>query len=182
MNAKKWLMVFINVLGGMAVLGSYVHGILTHPGAADILWGGVPQSIQPFYTAGMFLAAAGYFAFTIFILNRLDPHHTQVARRFGFSLFNALYAAILIPSALWMPLTFLAIERSSSALVWLVRIVLGVVGGASLGLLFSLIKVEPHRPRWAHWIAVAGSVFFCIQTVILDAILWGALFQPGITS
>jgi len=173
---KKWLMIFINLIGGIAVLGSYAHGVLTHPGAGDILWGGVPYGIRPFYTVGMFLAAAGYFAFTNFLL-RLDPNDTQVTRRFGFGLFNALYAAILIPSALWMPLTFLAVEQSSLALLWIVRVVLAAVGVASLGLFFALMNVKPHRPLWAHRLAVVGSVGFCIQTVLLDAIVWGACFS-----
>lgn len=177
MHVKKWLMVFINLFGGIAVLGSYVHGLLTHPGAAEVLWGGVPQAIRPFYTTGMFLAAAGYFAFTYFILFRLNPEKTQVYGRFGYGAFNALYAAILIPSALWMPLTFLAIENSSQALFWVVRIVLAVVGLASLGLLFALLTVKPYLPLWALRLAIVGCAFFCIQTALLDAIIWGSLFQ-----
>jgi hypothetical protein len=174
---KKWLMIFINLIGGIAVLGSYAHGVLTHPGASDILWGQVPQGIRPFYTAGMLLAATGYFAFTYFVLFRLDPNDTQVAGRLGFGLFNALYAAILIPSALWMPLTFLAVERSSLALLWIVRVVLAVVAVASLGLFFALMNVKPRYPLWAHRMAVIGSASFCIQTVLLDAILWRSFFS-----
>jgi len=177
MSPKKWLMVFINFFGGIAVLGSYAIGLLTHPGSGEVVWGGVPQSIQPFYTAGMFLAAIGYFAFTYFILLRLNPMEASIDNRFGFGLFNALYAGILIPSALWMPLTFLAVEHSSPGLLWIVRIDLAAVGICSLGLLFTLLNVKPRRPQWAYWISVGGCVFFCIQTVILDAILWGSLFR-----
>jgi hypothetical protein len=177
MNAKKWLLLFINLLGGGAVLGSYVWGFFTHPNAGQALWGGVPDRIQPFYTAGMFLAATGYFAFTYFILFRLNPSKTQVFGRFGFGVFNILYAAILIPSALWMPLTFWALEKSSLCLLWTVRMVLAAVGLASLSLLLALLKVEPRLPRWAHRLAVAGSASFCLQTIILDAIIWVAFFR-----
>ena len=159
------------------MLGSYVQGILTHPGAGQILWGEVPQSIRTFSTAGMFLAAVGYFSFTYFILLRLNPNDTRVTTRFGFGVFNAIYAVILITSALWMPLTFLAVEQSSQVLLWTVRIVLVVVGAASLGLLFALLKVKPRQPLWAYRLAVIGSVFFCIQTVLMDAILWGSFFR-----
>ncbi len=82
MSAKKWLMLFINLLGGGGVIGSYIWGFLTHPNAGQALWGGVPDSIRPFYTAGMFLAATGYFAFTYFILFRLNPDETRVFSRF----------------------------------------------------------------------------------------------------
>jgi hypothetical protein len=64
----------------------------------------------------MLLAAAGYFAFTYFVLFRLDPTITRVLGRFPFDLFNVLYAVILIPSALWMPLTLFALEGSSLGL------------------------------------------------------------------
>jgi len=177
MHPMKWLMLFINIFGGIAVLGSYLQGILTHPRAAETLWGGVPQSIRPFYTAGMFLAAAGYFAFTYFILFRLDSKQARIYHGFGFGVFNTLYTAILFPSALWMPLTFLAVEQSSLGLQWIVRFVLAIVGLASLVLLFSLLKVEPRKPLWAHRLAIVGSVAFCIQTVLLDAIVWVAYFQ-----
>jgi hypothetical protein len=177
MHAKKWLLILINLVGGSLVLGSYALGILTHPDAGQTLWGGVPQSIRPFYTVFMFLAASGYFAFTCFILFRLNPQEARVAGRFGFGLFNALYAAILIPSALWMPLTFLAVEQSSLVLLWAVRLVLVVVGAASVGLFAALWKVEPRHPMWAHRLALLGMAGFCIQTALLDAILWGVFFQ-----
>ena len=177
MNAKKWLMIFINLLGGGGAIGSYIWGFLTHPNAGQALWGGVPDSIRPFYTAGMFLAATGYFAFTYFILFRLNSSETRVFSRFGFGAFNVLYAAILISSALWMPLTSFALEGSSLGLLWAVRIVLAAVGVASLGLLFALLKVEPRLPRWAHRLAVVGSMGFCLQTAILDAIVWVAFFK-----
>jgi len=177
MNAKKWLMLLINLLGGGWVIGSYVWGFLTHPNTGQALWGGVPDSIRPFYTAGMFLAATGYFAFTYFILFRLNPNKTLVLNRFPFGLFNVLYALILVPSALWLPLTFWALEGSNLGFLWAVRIVLAVVGLASVGLLFALLKVEPRLPRWAHRLAVAGCVGFCLQTAILDAIVWVAFFK-----
>jgi hypothetical protein len=177
MHPKKWLLLLINMIGGAAVLGSYVLGILNHPNAGQVLWGDVPESIRPYYTTNMFLAAIGYFAFIFFILFRLDPVKTRVAGRFGFGLFSVLFAGILIPSALWMPLTFLAVEQSSLVLVWAVRIVLGLVGIASLALFYAILKVEPRQPLWAQRLALVGSIAFCLQTVFLDAIVWVVFFR-----
>lgn len=176
MHPKKWLLLAINLLGGAAVLGSYAYGMRTHPNATNVLWGGVPASIRPFYTASMFLAAAGYFAFIYFILFRLDPDKTRIWHRSGFGAFNILFAAILIPSALWMPLTFAAAEATSVVLLWVVRLVLAVVGLASLSLLVALLNVEPRHPPWAYWLAVLGCVAFCLQTAVLDMIVWSAYF------
>lgn len=177
MHPKKLLALIINVLGGAAVLGSYALGISTHPNASQILWGEVPESVRPYYTMNMLLAAMGYFALVYFILFRLNPVKTRIAGRFGFGLFPAIFACILIPSALWMPLTFLAIERSSLALVWAIRIVLWLVGLASLALFYALLKVEPRQALWAQRIALVGCIFFCVQTTFLDAIVWIVLFR-----
>jgi len=175
-HPKKWLLLTINLLGGAAVLGSYAHGIRTHPSATDVLWGGVPGSIRTFYTVGMFLAAAGYFAFIYFFLFRLRPASARLGNRFGFGAFNILFAGILIPSALWMPLTFATAEASSQVLLWGVRLVLAAVGLASLGLLAALLNTRPRQPLWAYWLAVIGCAAFCLQTAVLDMIVWSAYF------
>jgi hypothetical protein len=177
MHVRKWVFLIINIIGGIAVLGSYILGFTGKANAGVILWGGVPQEIRPFYTAGMLLATAGYFAFSYFIFFRLDADHTCIADRFGFSAFNILYSAILFPSALWLPFTFLAAESSSPLWLWLVRLVLWIVGAGSLVLLIALWKVRPRQPRWAHSLAILGSLAFCLQTALLDAIVWVIYFQ-----
>ncbi len=176
MSAQKRLTVLINLIGGSAVLGSYATGIATHPGASQVLWGGVPESLRPVYTASMFLAASGYFAFTYFILVRLDPVATQVAGRFGFWVFSALYGTILLPSALWMPLTFWAVGHPGPISLWSVRAILAVVGLASLGLFAALLKISPRQPALAHRLALIGCAASCLQTVLLDAVHWSAFF------
>ncbi len=157
------------------MIGSYIWG-LGRPGAVDALWGGVPESIRPYYTAGMFLAAAGYFAFSFFILLRMDPEKVKILGCCGAGIFHYLYLGILVPSALWMPATFWAIENPGMPSVWIVRGVLILVALFSLGLLAALLGTKPREPRWAHALAVTGAACFCIQTVILDAIVWGAAF------
>ena len=173
---QKRLMVWINLLGGAAILASYVYGLRTHPGSSTGLWGNVPQAILPLYGVSMLLAAAGYFAYTYFLLLRLNLDEARVARRFRFGLFNALYALILVPSAMWMPLTLRMLEQPTAGL-WLgIRLVLAAVALGSLGLLGALLSLRPREPRWAYWLAVGGSVTFSIQTALLDAVVWTAFF------
>jgi hypothetical protein len=176
MKKYQWLLVAVNILGGSAVIGSYIWG-LGRPGAVDTLWGGVPDSIRPYYTAGMFLAAAGYFAFTYFILLRIDPNNAKVFGCRDARIFHYLYLGILIPSVLWMPATFWAVENPNILAVWVVRGILILVALFSLGLLAALLGTKPRDPAWAHALAVIGAACFCIQTVILDAIVWGMAFR-----
>jgi hypothetical protein len=176
MSTQKRTMLLINVLGGIAVLFSYAYGLWTHPGSSDALWGGVPKSIQPLYSVGMIAAAAGYFAIAYFLLIRLDPEEARITKRYRFGIFNLFYAMILFPSALWMPLTFAMIETPSAGLWIATRITLLIVGLGSVGLLWGLLRLEPRTPRWAYWLAVAGSVAFSNQTAVLDALVWANYF------
>ena len=176
MHAAKRRMLWINALGGGAVLASYAHGIASNPLTRGDVWGGVPDSLRPLYTVSMLAAAAGYFAFSYFVLFRLDPARTHIGNRFGFGAFNALYGLILVPSALWMPLTFAMLANPSGELWWAIRATLGLVGIGSLGLVAALLAVQSPGATGARWVAVLGSAAFCFQTAILDALVWPAFF------
>lgn len=177
MNSQQWILVAINVVGGILVLGSYVQGLMAHPENRNALWGSVPNSVQPLYTVSMILAALGYFAFTYFVLFRIDAAEVRVADRFGFWVFYVIYLLILLPSALWMPLTYAAIDRHSMGLYWAIRVVLAVVGLGSLALLAALLSLRTGGSSYAYWLAVAGSAAFCLQTAVLDALVWPTFFK-----
>jgi hypothetical protein len=176
MNAQQWTLIAINVVGGILVLGSYVQGLMAHPDNRNALWGSVPGSVQPLYTVGMISAALGYFAFTYFIMFRIDAE-VRMADRFGFWIFYLIYILILLPSALWMPLTYAAIGNHSTGLYWAIRIVLAVVGLGSLALLAALLSLRTGGSSYAYWLAVTGSAAFCLQTAVLDALVWPAFFR-----
>ena len=175
MLSRRRTMAGINLLGGLAVLGSYAYCLSAYSAQAGAFWGGVPDGLRPLYTVNMGLAAAGYFAFTYFLMYRLKPT-TSSGGRFGLGTFNALYATILIPSALWMPLTFAMLEAPSDGLWWVIRLTLAAVGIGSIGLLVGLVMVRPSTPSLAHKLAIIGSLAFCCQTAILDALVWPAYF------
>jgi hypothetical protein len=171
MNAKVGLAA-LNVVGGLAVLGSYAWG-LARPEVAAGLWGGVPASLRGLYTVNMLLAAAGYFPFTSLLLFGTTP--ARFEEETGFSYGPATlgaYALVLGPSALWLPLTAAMIE-APSALLWLaIRLDLALVGLGALTLLFLVARIARARGgAWA-WAAVIGCAPFVLQTALLDAVLW----------
>jgi hypothetical protein len=165
-------MLGINVLGGMAVISSYALGFLTNPTDSGSLWGGIPDSMKPFYVTSMFMAAVGYVLYTNFLLLFANPKAIRVARRFGFSIFNMIYVLILFLSALWMPLTFKMIVTPNPLLWIAIRLILWCIGLFSLILVIALLCLRPRKPAIAYWLAVVGSIIFFVQTGILDAIIW----------
>jgi hypothetical protein len=178
MHTQQLTLGLINVVGGILVLGSYAYGLITHPANRDAIWGGVPETIKPLYTTNMLIAAAGYLAFTYFVLFRLHPDNAQLANISGYKVFYIVYAFILLFSALWMPLTYAALGHPGSSLYyWAVRLVLAIVGLASLALLGVLLSLHSSESSPTYWLAIAGSVFFCIQTAALDGVVWSAYFR-----
>jgi hypothetical protein len=169
-------LIWLNVLGGIAVLGSYAHGFVAHAANVGEVWGGVPDALRPLYTVSMFAAAAGYFAFTFFILFRLDPRETRISERVGYAGFVWLYALILLPSALWMPLTFAMLEAPDAWLWAAIRLVLAAVGVGSLGLVLAIRSARPAHAGAARGLALAGALAFTFQTAVLDALVWPAFF------
>jgi len=178
MHPQRRVTAILNVLGGVAVLGSYAHGFVTHPDDANGLWGGVPIEIRPFYTMSMLAAVVGYFLFSYFIFFRIDPNHTKVAGRLGYGSFNAIYAGILAPSALWMPLTFAMLAHPSQSLWFGIRVVLTLTGLSSLALVAALLTVEPRDGTFARRLALLGAIAFAFQTALLDALVWPTFFSP----
>ena len=61
MNIQQVGLLVLMVIGGIAVLGSYVFGVKNQAGGTSLLWGGIPQAIRPVYTVSMLVAATGYF-------------------------------------------------------------------------------------------------------------------------
>lgn len=175
MHSQKKTWLAINVVGGAAVLGSYVHGLATHPETRDGLWGGIPAELQAVYGVTMWLAATGYFFFSYYFLARTDADEVRFGR-YGFGLVNALYAVIMIGSAAWMPLTFAYLESPSSAMWLAVRVDLLLVGAGSIGLMVALFTMRPRAEGTAGVLALLGLLLFALQTAFLDPLVWPQFF------
>lgn len=177
METQSIVLLAINVAGGALVIGSYLNGFITHPKKSSALWGGVPQSIRPVYGISMILAALGYFAFIYYIIFRLDSDDVRIAGSFGYSIFYAIFLCILLPSALWMPLTYSMIKKPDSVKWMAVRIVLIAVGFSSCVLIWALFNLQKSETGLSYWFAIAGSLYFAFHTAVLDMIVWPVLFK-----
>jgi uncharacterized membrane protein YuzA (DUF378 family) len=124
----------------------------------------------------MFLATLGYLAFTTFLLFFLYLESTQKFIQADFWVFLLLYIFILIPLVCWMSLTYAYIAHLNGSLWLFDRLVLFIIGLASLGMLLALLKTQPRKPAWAFWLALIGAIFLVNQTALLDVFVWGNHF------
>src|SRR4030042_3249236 len=106
MGTQQIILLLINIIGGAAVILSYIYGLKGQSGGANVLWGNVSEGIRPLYTVSMIISALGYFAFIYYVLFRIDPATSNIA----YGLFFAIFLVILVASACWMPLTNLYVS------------------------------------------------------------------------
>lgn len=177
MDGQSIALLLINLLGGAAVIGSYVVGLRGASGGSSALWGGVSERLRPVYTVSMVLSAVGYLAVLFLLFFKLDPGEVTIGGRSGFTLLYPIFLLILLPSAAWMPLTKRYVGRPGTGTWIAVRVVLLVVGLASIALAWALLTVDPDDHDAAYWAAVVGSCYFAFHTFVLDALLWAALFR-----
>lgn len=167
MNSRTGFLV-LNVIGGIAVLGSYAWGILGYPELTDAFWGGVPESIRGVYTLNMFFAAAGYLGAFAFFLFQLGKHE------FG-RLFWA-YLLVLLFSALWLPLTVALLLHPSEWLWRIIRVDLLAVALGGILIIKHVIKT-PDASKIARGLVTFGLLFFSLQTLVLDGFVWPYYFE-----
>ena len=174
---KNKSLIFLILLGSMLVLGSYGVLFQVNPDSMSAKWGGVPEELLPFYQANMLWGTAGYFFYTVFFLFIMQEGATGFSPSLENRLLLVFYALILFPSALWTPLTLRMVSQPTSLTWGIIRLVLALVGAGSLGLLFLLLCAWPKKFSLIYLMAVVGSVGFCLQTVLLDAVIRPSLFM-----
>ncbi len=177
MAKSQIILLVTNVIGGLAVLGSYVYGLSSHPGQGKALWGAIPSSMQNIYTVSMFIAAISYFAFLYQTAFRMVPQNTLFPFGLPFETLIFVYVIILLPSSLWMSLTFNYISAPSEFSWLLTRLVLAAVGLGSLTLFGLLASLHALAPNQAFWPGTVGAFFFSFHTLILDAVVWPIYFR-----
>jgi hypothetical protein len=173
MGTPQIILLIINIIGGAAVILSYIYGLKGQAGGANVLWGNVSEGIRPLYFVSMIISALGYFAFIYYILFRIDPDISNV----NYYLFYIIFLVILGASAFWMPLTNMFVSNGGTGLWIAIRSVLALVGLGAISLVWALVALHPATRGTAYWLAVAGASYFAFHTAILDGIVWAALFK-----
>ena len=172
----KILLVILNIIFGSLVLLSYYNGINKHPELSLKLWGGVPKILHTFIISFMFVGAIGYFFFTAHLLLNIDSNYMFFGK-FNYWYLHIIYLLILIPSALWMDLTFLYMNDSTTMNWAYVVSCLYCVAFFSVVLFLFIVDTNVDKSHWLYLPAVLGSLAFAFHTVFLDGLIWTFFFN-----
>lgn len=153
----------VHIVGGVAVLGSYAWGAMQP--AASGLWGRLPEAAIAPYTAMMPLAAIGYLLTMARSLQRSAHGEPSWAPTF---------AMILAASTAWLPLCILDLASPTRAGWWAIELDLITTAAGALVIAKALWTEDAttRLAKAARW----GWIAFCIQTVVLDALIWPQFF------
>jgi len=164
-------------IGGTAVLASYLLAL--DPEIGGRLWGGIPEGrVRQLYTLNMLLAAVAFFPATWQLVLSTPASALRARTGAGYEVLTLAYAAILMGSALWLPLMALLGEHPSGGLWLAIRAALLVVGAGATALGAMLARLARRGSTGARLAALA-YVFFWLQTMVLDALVWPHYYSTG---
>ena len=173
------MFVIVNVVGGTAVLGSYVLCLLGFPEHREALWGGIDGRTRLIFTLSMVLAAGGYLTFCYMV----------VFDDFGLVLFSGaqafntaiiLVVLFLISSSLWMPFTILYLNTGERVFWILCVAMLWVTALSLLTLLFSIIIDNSAQVSMIVKLSsILGLGWLTLHCLVLDALIWVIRFNRG---
>ena len=174
---QKITLILINIIFGSLVLLSYYKGLNKEPELSLKLWGGVPKILQPYIVASMFISALGYFFFTINFLINTDPQHIKFLGKFNFWYLHIIYLMILIPSAMWIDLTFTYMKTDNTIDWYYVISTLYCVAIFSIILLLFTVDTYVNNSSWLYMVSVFGVSIFTFHTLFLDGLIWTVFFN-----
>lgn len=124
----------------------------------------------------MILSAGAFFLFTTYFLFKVNFEEFSLFNYFDYRIIYVVYFLLLVPSALWTPLTSIMVSNPGE-LMWIaIRSVLFAVGAAALCVVVMLIIINPPQKDLHYWSSVIGAGIFFLHTAILDAIVWPVYF------
>ena len=170
--------VLVNVLGGVAVLGSYALGLLLYPETRMSLWGGIQGNWQTIFTVSMLPAAIGYLFFFYVMVFRSGTEAFTQTSVLGVYTPSILCAAFLISATVWMPSTIAYLNTQQTGWRALSVASLWITALSLIALLLVMISVKtgPAFVTTYKYIAVAGLSYIVFHCLVLDAIVWIARF------
>ncbi len=164
----------VNLVGGLAVLGSYCVGLYLYPDQRTALWGGVVGNWKTLFTTSMFFAAAGYLVFCYTMTISDGANESSFLGKYTFII---LAAAFLFSASVWMPATLQYLDTKNE-IWWVVSVTSLWITAACLtcmGLAFNFTEF-PNVNLFQNSVTLTGMICITFHCLVFDAIIWVTKF------
>ncbi len=168
------LFFLVNLVGGIAVLGSYCAGLYLYPDQRTALWGGVVGNWRTLFTSSMFFAAAGYLFFCYTMTTSDAANESSFLGKYTFII---LAAAFLFSASVWMPATLQYLDTRNE-IWWVVSVTslwLTVASLICMVLAFSFTEF-PNVTLSQNYVTLIGIIWIAFHCLVFDAIIWVTKF------
>lgn len=168
------LFFLVNLVGGIAVLGSYCAGLYLYPDQRAALWGGIVGNWRTLFTSSMFFAAAGYLIFCYTMTISDGANESSFLGKYTFII---LAAAFLFSASVWMPATLQYLD-TRNGIWWVVSVTSLWVTAASLicmVLAFSFTEF-PNVNLSQNYVTLTGIIWITFHCLVFDTIIWVTKF------
>ena len=156
----------VNLVGGLAVLGSYCVGLYLYPDQRTALWGGVVGNWKTLFTTSMFFAAAGYLVFCYTMTISDGANESSFLGKYTFII---LAAAFLFSASVWMPATLQYLDTKNE--IWWIT----AASLTCMGLAFHFTEF-PNENLFQNSVTLIGIIWVTFHCLVFDAIIWVAKF------
>ena len=164
----------VNLVGGIAVLGSYCAGLYLYPDQRTALWGGVVGNWKTLFTTSMFFAATGYIVFCYTMTISDGANESSFLGKYTFII---LAAAFLFSASVWMPATLQYLDTKNE-IWWVVSVTSLWITAACLtcmGLAFNFTEF-PNVNLFQNSVTLTGMICITFHCLVFDAIIWVTKF------
>jgi hypothetical protein len=164
--------IWINIIGGLSVLGGYVYALLDHPVLRGQIWGGVPETWQPWITMFMFFSGFGYCYGMYYLIFNEGLNLKFFGGRYDSSIMRTLVILFLLSASMWIHSTFSYLELPTAKKMGMIQIELWCTALSLLFMTFGLATAKGIKNIKVHKLSVIGLGVISFHCFFLDAILW----------
>ena len=167
---------WINIIGGLSVLGGYVYALLEHTVLRAQIWGGVPETWQPWITMFMFISGFGYCYGMYYLIFNEGLNLKFFGGKYEASIMTTLLILFLASASMWIHSTFNYLELPNANSWNMIRIELWCTALSILFMTVGLATAKGIKNTKVHKLSVIGLGIISFHCLVFDAILWTSNF------
>ena len=179
-KTKENLINFLYIFGPIVPLSYYLsYRYFKKDVPIKYLWGNIDKGLQKFYTFSMIMTTVSFLAIIVFIQNVLNDDTEIFGKKFkngGFDYYFQPLALIILPSIIWMPITYLYLKKPNILWRYAIVAILATVALGGCLLMYALqntnYKTLINNNLHSYNAALIGSKYLAFHLTVLDAIYW----------